>query len=110
MKIVVMMILQLFVFSFAIGAQPATTVVKVNGMVCAFCSNSIEKKFKEMSEVKEVKVDLDTKLVTIRYNEGKSLSEKAINDLITKSGYTVVSVTDVPEVKQEAEQKANDTK
>ncbi len=66
--------------------------IKVNGMVCAFCSNSLDKKFKKRKEVKTVVVDLDTKLVTVTLEKGKKLSKKAISKIIKKSGFSVVSV------------------
>ncbi len=65
---------------------------KVNGMVCAFCSNSLEKKFKAKKEVKTVMIDLDIKLITITFKKGKELSKKAISKIIKKSGFSVVSV------------------
>lgn len=97
-KFIIMSIYAL-VLPFAAWADGAT--IKVNGMVCAFCSSSIEKKFKEKSEVKAIDVNLDTKLVTIEYHPGKSLPEKEIKDIVTKSGYTVVSVTQTAAASEE---------
>lgn len=76
--------------SLGVFAKGAT--VKVNGMVCSFCSTSIEKKFKEKSEVGDVKVDLDTKIVTLKFKDDKALTDEQITDVIKKSGYTVVSI------------------
>ncbi len=92
MKIALMTVSILASFSsvWADGAR-----VKVNGMVCSFCSTSIEKKFKEKSEVSAVKVDLDNKLVAVDYHPGKELSDEQIKDIITKSGYTVASIEKV---------------
>ncbi len=74
--------------AFAKGAT-----VKVNGMVCSFCSTSIENKFKEKSEVGDVKVDLDTKIVSLKFKDEKALTDEQITEVIKKSGYTVVSIT-----------------
>ena len=78
------------IVSTAAFAKGAT--VKVNGMVCSFCSTSIEKKFKEKAEVGEVKVDLETKKVTLVFAADKSLTDEQIKDVIKKSGYAVVSI------------------
>lgn len=66
--------------------------VKVNGMVCSFCTSSIEKKFKENQEVASVNVDLDTKTVELKYAPDKELKEEQIKEIIKKAGYTVVSI------------------
>jgi copper chaperone CopZ len=61
----------------------------VNGMVCAFCATGIEKTFRKQPEVDFVKVDLATKLVTIRTKPGKTLSDAKIKEVVTYSGYTM---------------------
>lgn len=66
--------------------------VGVNGMVCAFCANGIEKKFKKESAVEDVKVDLDKKLVTIKTKKDADIDDAKLKDLITKSGYTITTI------------------
>lgn len=66
--------------------------VTVTGMVCAFCSQGITKKFKEQKSVKEIKVDLDTKLVQIELNDQDSLDDKQITDLLKDAGYGVSKI------------------
>lgn len=73
----------------------AKHLIKVNGMVCAFCVGSIEKKFSKMDEVKSIDVDLDSKLVTIVYKEGKSLEEERIRKIITESGFNISKIDTV---------------
>ncbi|MCC6138704.1 MAG: heavy-metal-associated domain-containing protein [Bdellovibrionaceae bacterium] len=86
------LILGIFIFADNLWALDTGAKVKVNGMVCSFCTSSIEKKFKENKEVAEVSVDLDTKTVFLKYVQDKELKEEQIKDIITKSGYTVVSI------------------
>lgn len=64
--------------------------VGVKGMVCAFCAQGIEKKFKAQSEVESVNVSLENKFVTIKYKEGKSLPQEKISQLLKESGYEAV--------------------
>lgn len=66
--------------------------VGVNGMVCAFCANGIEKTFKKESAVEGVKVDLDKKLVTIKTKKDADIDDAKLKDLITKSGYTITTI------------------
>lgn len=88
--------LGVFIFSVAMGVYAAEAAkgakIKVNGMVCSFCSTSIEKKFRENSEVSNVQVDLDKKIVSVQFVENKQLSDDKIKEIITKSGYNVVSI------------------
>lgn len=67
-------------------------LVKVNGMVCAFCAQGIEKNFNAKPAVKNTKVDLDTMEVLITLKEGKSLSEKEIKEVVTNAGFTFVGM------------------
>lgn len=66
--------------------------VIVNGMVCAFCSNSLEKKFKKEKAVERLNVDLDNKKVSIKFKKGKVISDKKLKRLITSSGFSVVEI------------------
>lgn len=70
-----------------------TTVVVVKGMVCSFCAQGIEKKFKSFKEVKSVEVDLDTKKVTLQFNPGQVLLDEILQKTIKDAGYEVVSVS-----------------
>jgi mercuric ion binding protein len=72
----------------------ATTSMKatVNGMVCAFCAQGIEKRLSKMPEAKAVLVDLKRRFVVIEPNDGMKLDEKLIIAEIKDAGYDVVSV------------------
>ena len=62
-------------------------VFKVNGMVCAFCAQGIEKNFNKQKKVKETKVNLDKMEVTVFLNQGKTLSEKKIKKTVRRAGF-----------------------
>lgn len=85
--------------AFAVAALPsfAATSVKatVNGMVCAFCAQGIEKRISKMSATKEVFVDLKKKTVAIEAKEGQTLDTKAITAEIVDAGYDVVKLETV---------------
>jgi copper chaperone CopZ len=88
----------------------AATSVKatVNGMVCAFCAQGIEKRISKMEATKAVFVDLKKKTVAVEAKEGQTLDEKAIAAEITDSGYDVVKLERVQKSVEEikAEMKA----
>ena len=66
--------------------------VSVNGMVCAFCAQGIEKRLTNMSTTKAVFVDLKQKVVAVEAKEGQKLDGKAITAEITDAGYDVVKL------------------
>ena len=66
--------------------------ISIKGMVCSFCAQGIEKKFKAMPEVASVKVSLETKKVDLGLKEGKNLSDEQIDKVIKDSGYETVKI------------------
>ncbi len=72
-----------------------TLKVTVNGMVCAFCAQGIEKRLAKMGATKEVFVDLKKKTVAVEAKEGQALDSKAITAEIVEAGYDVVKLEPV---------------
>lgn len=66
--------------------------VKVSGMVCSMCAQGIQKKFSKLPEVKEIKVDLDAKVVSITTKDETDVADSKIKELITEAGYNVASI------------------
>ncbi|MFM2051060.1 MAG: hypothetical protein RL682_1551 [Pseudomonadota bacterium] len=90
---------------FALVALPsfAATSIKatVNGMVCAFCAQGIEKRISSMPATKAVYVDLKKKTVAVEAKEGQTLDGKAITLEITDAGYDVVKLETVQKTVEE---------
>jgi len=78
--------------AFAVTSMKAT----VNGMVCAFCAQGIEKRISKMPATKAVYVDLKKKTVVVEPKEGMSLDQKAIMEEVKDAGYDIVKVESVP--------------
>jgi mercuric ion binding protein len=78
-------------------AALASMKVTVNGMVCSFCAQGIEKSLLKLDETKAVLVDLKNKVVIVEAKDGKTLNEKLIKEEITDSGYDVVSIENIPQ-------------
>lgn len=72
----------------------ATTSVKVsvNGMVCAFCAQGIEKRLSKLPATKAVYVDLKQKVVAVEAKDGQALDANAITAEITDAGYDVTKL------------------
>lgn len=66
--------------------------VTVNGLVCDFCARALEKTFGKKDEVKGIDVNLETKIVTVNFNDGQTLDDDTIKQIITDSGYNVEGI------------------
>lgn len=67
----------------------------VNGMVCAFCAQGIEKRLSKLPATKAVFVDLKNKVVAVEAKDGQKLDGKVITAEITDAGYDVVKLETV---------------
>lgn len=79
--------------SFSGAAYADMIKASVNGLVCAFCATSIEKTFKAQPAVDTVKVDLESKLVTITTKPDQTMDDESIKKLIEEAGYAVTDIT-----------------
>ena len=66
--------------------------VSVNGLVCDFCARALEKVFGKVEAVKAIDVNLDTKIITVNFNEGQTLNDEKLTQLITDAGYNVEGI------------------
>jgi periplasmic mercuric ion binding protein len=88
--------LQLFwaVILLAIAAPgtAATIEMTVNGLVCAFCAQGIEKKLKKFPATSEVVVSLEHRLVAVSLKEGQDISDAELRKALMDAGYTVKAI------------------
>jgi copper chaperone CopZ len=71
----------------------ATSVkVSVNGMVCAFCAQGIEKRLSKLPATKAIYVDLKQKVVAVEAKDGQTLDAATITAEITDAGYDVTKL------------------
>jgi copper chaperone CopZ len=80
-------------FSSAFAVE--TIKASVNGMVCAFCAQGIEKRLSKLPATKAVFVDLKKKIVAVEAKEGQALDGKAITHEIQEAGYDVTKLETV---------------
>jgi copper chaperone CopZ len=67
----------------------------VNGMVCAFCAQGIEKRLSKLPATKAVYVDLKQKVVAVEAKEGQTLDSKTVAAEIVDAGYDVIKLETV---------------
>ncbi len=73
-------------------AQADTINAKVNGMVCAFCAQGIEKKLRANNATQDVYVSLENKLVAIALKSGQTMTDDTVKQVITDAGYAVTDI------------------
>jgi copper chaperone CopZ len=90
------LLLTLVLAAAALPALAAETVkASVNGMVCAFCAQGIEKRLSKLPATKAVFVDLKRKIVAVEAKDGQKLDNKVITAEITDAGYDVTKLETV---------------
>jgi copper chaperone CopZ len=67
--------------------------VNVNGMVCDFCAQSIEKVFMKREEVKGINVNLDNQKVIIYLQKEANIDDTVIGTIFEDAGYSVEKIT-----------------
>lgn len=77
--------------SFAATSIKAT----VNGMVCAFCAQGIEKRLSKLPASQAVYVDLKQKIVAVEAKAGQTLDGNTITAEIKDAGYDVTNLETV---------------
>ena len=78
--------------AFASAASATTIEVEVNGLVCAFCAQGIEKTLRAFPATDDVLVSLEHRLVAIALKDAMTIDEAALRKAITDAGYTTVSI------------------
>jgi len=74
-----------------------TTKLKVNGMVCAFCAQGIEKKLTAMPQTRAVYVNLGDRIVAVEAKDGQTIDVDKVRAEVKDAGYEVVKVETIQE-------------
>ncbi|MGA0882694.1 MAG: heavy-metal-associated domain-containing protein [Burkholderiaceae bacterium] len=69
--------------------------IGVNGMVCSFCAQGIEKRLSDMPQTAAVFIDLKQKVVAMELKPGANVDEQVIKKEIIDSGYDVTRIEKV---------------
>ena len=79
-------------FSIAQSVLAKSVEIEVHGMTCAFCVDSLERKFKQMESVSKVQVSLKAKKVRFEINEESPNIEK-IRQTVLDAGFTPIKIS-----------------
>lgn len=107
-KILLALTLYIALFSNSALAVTQTMKATVNGMVCAFCAQGIEKKLRALSQTHDVYVNLKQRIVAVELKDGQTLANDTLKILIKDAGYdvTAIEVIEHPVTQIKAEMEA----
>jgi len=75
-----------------LAVRAATIEMHVNGLVCAFCAQGIEKKLRKFPATADVVVSLEQRLVAVALREGQDIPDAELRKALTNAGYTVTTI------------------
>lgn len=73
-------------------AQAATIEMKVNGLVCGFCAQGIEKTLRKNPATADVVVSLENRLVAVAIKDGQDIADAELTKALKNAGYDVKSI------------------
>lgn len=74
------------------GLSAETVEMKVNGLVCAFCAQGIEKTLRKQVAAEDVFVSLKDGLVAVALKQDTEIPDEVLRGLLKEAGYTVVTI------------------
>lgn len=80
-------------FMVATGSMAATIEMTVNGLVCAFCAQGIEKKLRKFPATAEVVVSLEHRVVAVSLKDGQDIPDADLRKALTDAGYSVKAIS-----------------
>ena len=76
----------------ATSSQAATIEMTVNGLVCGFCAQGIEKTLRKNAATEEVLVSLEHRLVAIATKPGADIPDDTLRKALKDAGYDVKAI------------------
>ena len=73
-------------------ASAETIEMDVNGLVCAFCAQGIEKTMKKFPATAGVFVSLEHRIVAVELKPGQDIPDPVLTKAITDAGYKLVQI------------------
>ncbi len=76
-----------------VGVSRAGTIeMKVNGLVCGFCAQGIEKTLRRNPATADVVVSLENRLVAVATKEGQDIADRELTLALKNAGYDVKAI------------------
>jgi periplasmic mercuric ion binding protein len=76
-----------------VNAQMDQFTLRVDGLGCPFCAYGLEKKFKDVKGIKDIKIDIQTGKMTFNVPVTTMLTLEQADDRVNKAGYTAKAIS-----------------
>lgn len=76
----------------ATNAYSDTIEMTVNGLVCGFCAQGIEKTLRKNPATADVLVSLENRLVAVVTRDGTDIPDTDLREALTNAGYDVKAI------------------
>jgi copper chaperone CopZ len=76
----------------ASAAQAVTIEMTVNGLVCGFCAQGIEKTLRGNPATQDVLVSLEARLVAVETRPGTDIADDTLRKALKDAGYDVKAI------------------
>lgn len=93
------LIIPLFCLFLLPALQARTLEIDVHGMTCAFCADSLERKFKKMDAVSKVEISLKLKKIRLE-TKADAPDIETVKKAIIDAGFTPVKVKEIADAKK----------
>src|SRR5262249_21324586 len=74
------------------AAHAETIEMTVNGLVCGFCAQGIEKTLRKNPATADVVVSLENRLVAVATNEATDIADADLRKALSNAGYDVKAI------------------
>lgn len=74
------------------GVHAETIEMTVNGLVCGFCAQGIEKTLRKNAATEDVLVNLEHRLVAIATKPGADIPDEVLRKALKDAGYDVKAI------------------
>jgi copper chaperone CopZ len=74
------------------SAQAVTIEMTVNGLVCGFCAQGIEKTLRKNAATADVLVSLENRLVAVATKPGADIPDEVLHKALQDAGYEVKAI------------------
>jgi copper chaperone CopZ len=74
---------------FPLSAQFISATVRIDGLTCSMCSNSVEKLIRKLDFVEDVKMDLNSNIAELSFKKGSKVEISKVASAVKDAGYSV---------------------
>lgn len=84
----IIVLIAIFFAAFNLNAQTDAFSVRVEGLGCPFCAYGLEKKFKDVKGIKDLKIEIKSGVMTFNAPSANNMPLSDVDIRVSKAGYT----------------------